>query len=547
MSMTTPPGRGHGLSLDDLASLLPGVPLRGTAPGGCILTGATLDSRAVRAGDLYAALPGANVHGASFGGAAVESGAVAVLTDEAGAGILTRDGVTGVPVLVVDSPRAVLGEVSAAVYGHPSQRIDVVGITGTNGKTTTAYIVDSAWAALGYTTGLIGTIETRIAGESVTSSHTTPESPALQALFAAMADRDVEHCVMEVSSHALALHRVDGTRFDVAVFTNLSREHLDFHGTMEAYFRAKAALFTRERSERGVVCVDDTWGRRLAAEARIPVITLATPAWSDAADDEAGGSDRAGLTPDWRLRPGEDGGFLLVRENTNSGPATIRVDSSLPGEHNQINTALAALVLLCSGVPAPDIERALAVRPRVPGRMEEIELTPGALAVDDPGAAPQVFVDFAHTPDAVTATLSALASLAATRGGRLVAVLGAGGNRDRGKRPLMGRAAARIADIVIVTDDNPRLEDPAEIRASVAAGARSVKRDVTVLDVPGREAGIETALREAGACAVVAILGKGHDTTQAIGTQMFDFDDRQVTVRSWARITGAEADAEVRP
>ena len=552
------PERVRGLDLADLSARFGGraAAEAGVSEGsGVRVTGVTLDSRRVRSGDLYAALPGANVHGASFAAQACAAGAAAVITDAQGAAIIERDHAASVPVIVVDDPRAVLGELGAEVYGHPSDTLDMVGITGTNGKTTTAYLVESAWRALGRVTGLIGTIETRVAGESLRSAFTTPESPDLQALLALMAERGVEHTVMEVSSHALALHRVDAVAFDTAVFTNLSQDHLDFHGTMENYFEAKASLFTPERATRAVVCVDDRWGRRLARETDIPVISLATPAWREGGD--SGGDGEPGFTPDYRLVRDEagTGAFALVRESGRAEPSELsdlperlELVSALPGAHNQINTALAALVLLSSGCSREEIEQAMSVRPTVPGRMERVELkpagtrdTPDASRADEALDVPVAVVDFAHTPDAIEATLHALAPLARRRGGPLVAVLGAGGNRDHGKRPLMGAAATSVADVVVVTDDNPRREDPVAIRAAVAAGAREAaqKREhvgagaPVVLEIEGRATGIAAALERAGSAGVVAVLGKGHESTQIIGDTVHPFDDRAVLAQAW--------------
>ena len=317
------------------------------------VTGVTLDSRAVRPGDLYAALPGARVHGATFAADVRDRGAAAVLTDHEGAALMARAGVA-LPAVVVPQPRAVLGAVAALVHGSPSEHLTMVGITGTNGKTTTAYLVDSAFRALGHVTGLVGTVETRVADERVKSVRTTPESPDLHALFAVMRERGVDICTMEVSSHALELHRVDPVVYDVAAFTNLSQDHLDFHGTMEAYYAAKAGLFTPQRSRRGVVCVDDEWGRRLAAEATVPVVTVTSLPEIDA---------------DWRVEP-RAGGDLLF-DLVGAG-RRMSLRSALPGDFNQLNTAVAALVLAACGVADDDIVRAVLTEPHVPGRMERV-------------------------------------------------------------------------------------------------------------------------------------------------------------------------------
>lgn len=494
----------------------PGIELTGASD--VPLSGVGLDSRTACAGDLYAALPGAHVHGARFVAGAVENGAVAVLTDPAGLEIMRESGAPAVPVLVTDEPRAVLGEISAHVYGRPAEKIHAVGITGTNGKTTTAYLVDGALRNLGLTTGLVGTVETRIGEARAKSARTTPESCDLHALLAVMVEAGATALTMEVSSHALVLHRVDGVVYDVACFTNLSQDHLDFHHTMEEYAAAKASLFTPERARQGVIVVDDDWGRRIADEARIPVTTLANSA------------DRGA---DWVIEA-EHGarGFELVRGD---GSARLSLSSPLPGDFNRTNTATAALALLALGHDDAAVERALAGRITVPGRAEVVDLGEGA---------PQVVVDFAHTPDAVSAVLAALRAGVT---GPLVAVLGAGGNRDAGKRPHMGRAAALGADVVVVTDDNPRHEDPALIRAAVLTGATDAleageARARHALEVAGRSAAVARALELAGPDGLVAVLGKGHESGQQIGDEVHPYDDRSATVQAWEQVrTQAQA------
>ena len=492
-----------------------------TTPGGTdgvdprvVVTGVTLDSRAIRPGDLYAALPGANVHGANFAGAAIGLGAVAVLTDPAGAGLLALSELT-VPVLVVPEPRASLGAVAALVYGRASQELTMLGVTGTNGKTTTAYLLDSALRVLGRVTGLIGTVETRIGEDSIKSVRTTPEAADLHALFAVMLERGVDTCTMEVSSHALTLHRVDAVRFDVAAFTNLSQDHLDFHGSMEDYYLAKASLFTPERAVRAVVCVDDEWGRRLTREAGVPVVSI-----SSSQDPLA----------DWQIQASELGesDFELIGDGQR-----LSLRSALPGDFNRVNTAVAALVLLAAGYSREAIEQALAADPHVPGRMERVFVEPvrsRALADADADRSrmPLAVVDFAHTPDAVAAALKALRH---NTSGLLIVVLGAGGDRDHGKRAAMGAAAAAHADFVVVTDDNPRSEDPASIRAAVLGGA--VAQDQSAHPSPGRirevgdrAAAIRAAVALAGMGDTVVVLGKGHESGQDIAGVVHPFDDR---------------------
>jgi UDP-N-acetylmuramoyl-L-alanyl-D-glutamate--2,6-diaminopimelate ligase len=520
-----------------LASLgLPAaVPAADTPPAGVLVTGVTLSSRAVRPGDLYAALPGARTHGAAFAGEAAGAGAVAVLTDPAGA---ERAAATGLPVVTVDDPRSVLGLLAARVYGDPGERLLTLGVTGTNGKTTTTCLLDAALRATGRRTGLVGTVELRVGDERIASTGTTPEAPDLHALLAAMVERGVTVCSLEVSSHALALHRVDGLVVDVAAFTNLSQDHLDFHGTMDAYFAAKAALFTPERSRRGVVCVDDAWGERLAAAAGVPVVTVAT---------------RPGAVADWRVVAGSVEGGLPVglvqgpgdRLGDRGGGRTVRLRSPLPGRFNLANTLVALAVLVEAGLDPEQAADALAVAGAVPGRMERV----GAPGV--PPGAPLAVVDFAHSPDAVEQALAALRGPVGDgvdrpgpggAGGPLVVVLGAGGDRDREKRPLMGAAAARGADVVVVTDDNPRSEDPAAIRAAVLDGAVAEARDsgALVLEVPGRRDAVAEGVRRAWGGGTVLVAGKGHEQGQEVAGVVHPFDDRSTLAAALAAASGTD-------
>lgn len=465
------------------------------------VTGVTHDSRAVQPGDLYAALPGANTHGARFGADAVAAGAAGILTDGAGREILDEIGVTGVPVLVHDNPRARLGDISAAIYGHPSRELTMIGITGTNGKTTTAYLIEAALRAAGQTTGLIGTVETRIGGDHVSSVRTTPESTDLHALLAAMRERGVTACVMEVSSHALVYGRVDGVIFDVAAFTNLSRDHLDFHGTLEDYFAAKGDLFTGARSRVGVIMADDAHGRALAAGAEIPVQTVTTRR-----DIE--------ITADW-----------MAADGRLTGPDGVDVEltAPMPGDFNVANAALAVVTAVRAGIDPETAAGGVAAAPGVPGRMEAVKATEGSGGVSD---APLALVDYAHTPEAIATVLDALPAP-----GRRIAVLGAGGDRDRDKRPLMGAAAARHADVVIVTDDNPRSEEPASIRRAVLDGARNAddRRAGDIREIADRRAAIQEAVNLAdGVDDVIVVLGKGHEQGQEIAGTVHPFDDREV-------------------
>jgi len=483
-----------------LAALV-GVPAPRGGDVGVI--GVSLDSRSVRPGELYAALPGQHAHGASFAADAAAAGAVAVLTDPAGAADAAA---TGLPVLVVDDPRARLGGVAAAVYGDPGRRLLLLGVTGTNGKTTTAYFLEAGLAAAGHTTGLMGTVVTKVASRVVASVRTTPEAPQVQALLASMVAAGCTAAALEISSHALALGRVDGLVCDVAAFTNLSQDHLDFHATMEDYFAAKASLFTPAHCRRGVVSTDDAAGRRIAAQSPVPVESVSL----------------AGRPADWRaeqLRAGADGCTLLAL-----GPHGIRVDLrvGMPGSFNAANALLALASLVAAGVEPSAAAAGIGAVTGVPGRMERVDVGQPFLAL----------VDYAHTPMAVTALLGEVRQLAA---GRVIVVLGCGGDRDRDKRPLMGAAAAAGSDLAVLTSDNPRNEDPDVILAQMLAGTAGSPGTIVV--EPDRAIAIATAVAEAGPGDVVVVAGKGHEQGQEVAGQVRPFDDRVVladALAGWA-------------
>ncbi|WP_339124296.1 UDP-N-acetylmuramoyl-L-alanyl-D-glutamate--2,6-diaminopimelate ligase [Pseudonocardia sp. D17] len=459
------------------------------------VTGATLRASDVRPGDLFAALPGSRAHGADFTAAALAAGAVAILTDPAGA---AREAVAqaAVPVLVHEAPRRVLGDLAARIYGDPTARLDVVGVTGTSGKTTVGHMLEAGLAAGGRATGLLGTVTTRIRGAEAPSLFTTPESPDLQALFAVMAERGVTDVAMEVSSHALALDRVAGTRFSVAAFTNLSQDHLDFHRDMDDYFEAKALLFDPSRqgaARRRVVCVDDEWGRRLA-DRHPDAVTVATTGPADWTA-EAVHQDDDGTQSFVAARPG----------------GTVPVRLRLPGRYNVANALVALACLDAAGVPAEVAAPRLAEL-AVPGRMQRVDAGQDFLVV----------VDYAHKPAAVGALLAALRGQV---GGRIVTVLGCGGDRDRGKRPLMGAIAAAGSDLLVVTDDNPRTEDPAAIRRAVREGAEAEPRRGEIVEIGDRRAAIAAAVAAARPGDAVVVAGKGHEKGQEIDGVKHPFDD----------------------
>ncbi|MFI6351864.1 UDP-N-acetylmuramoyl-L-alanyl-D-glutamate--2,6-diaminopimelate ligase [Streptomyces sp. NPDC050743] len=487
-------------------TLLPATPLAEladqlgvTAPEGAAeVKGITHDSRAVRPGDLYAALPGARLHGADFVTQAASLGAVAVLTDPAGA---ERAAATGLPVLVVEDPRARMGELAATIYRHPGRDLLQIGITGTSGKTTTAYLVKGGLDA-SRPAGLIGTVEIRIGDERIKSERTTPEATDLQALFAVMREGGVEAVAMEVSSHALVLGRVDGCVFDIAVFTNLSPEHMEFHSDMEDYFRAKAQLFTPERSRLGVINADDAYGRRLAEEATVPVVTFSAEGHSDA---------------DWRAEDVQVGPMNSTFTVLGPNGERIHAKSPIPGPFNVANTLAAIVALAAAGLDPQTAADGIAAVPGVPGRLERVDAGQPYLAV----------VDYAHKTDAVESVLKALRKVTK---GRLHIVLGCGGDRDQTKRAPMGAAAARLADTAVLTSDNPRSEDPLAILATMLQGAASVPAHERgeVLLFEDRAAAIAAAVGRAQAGDTVLVAGKGHEQGQDIAGVVRPFDDRQV-------------------
>ncbi len=489
------------------------------------VSGLTHDSRRIQPGDLYVALPGANTHGAAHAAAAVTAGAVAILTDTAGAASLANTSFEGrrlsgsveagwapaqpttaasgrpIPVLEVPAPRDVLGPLAAWLYGHPGHALLLLGVTGTAGKTTTTYLLEAGLRAAGHTTGLIGTVQTRIGDEAVSSAFTTPEAPDLQALFALMRERGTSAVAMEVSSHALAFGRVAGTTFDAALFTNLSQEHLDFHGSYEEYFAAKAMLFTPAYARRGVVNLDDEYGRRLLETAAVPLVSF---------------SVSGEPTADWRaeqvkLRP--DGSSLQV-----AGPVgRVGLDVHLPGPFNVDNALGAIATLVTAGIPLEAAVAGVTSVVGTPGRMERVDAGQDFLAI----------VDYAHKPAALEAVLRSVREVTK---GRIILVIGCGGDRDRGKRPVMGRLAAQGADVVIFTNDNPRSEDPQSIIAAIQSGADAVPAEdrAQLLVEPDRAAAIALAVHHAAAGDTVVVAGKGHEQGQETAGVVRPFDDRVV-------------------
>ena len=455
----------------------------GSEPAALPITGVSLDSRAVEPGDVFFALPGRHAHGALFVDQAREAGALAVVTDEDGA----RD-VQGIPVLVVTHPRARVGPVASLVYGHPSASMSVLAVTGTNGKTTTTWMTAAALQAAGVATGVIGTLGAWIGGTRHPLARTTPEASDLHALLAIMRDAGVECVVMEASSIALMEGRLDGVDVDVALFTHLTQDHLDYHGSMEAYFDAKATLFDRAR--RAIIGIDDEWGQSLARTCTLPFQT-----WS-----------RHDPSATWRAHLDE--GRTRI-EGPEGVDGALRLP--MPGDFN-VSNALCAIALAHSVGVAVDVAASGIERVSVPGRMQDVGEVEGVCGI----------VDYAHSPDAIERALIAARSRAS---GRVICVVGAGGDRDRGKRPLMGAAAGHGSDLVIVTDDNPRSEDPAQIRREVMAGMGA---EVHAREIGDRAEAIAEAVSLADRGDVVIVLGKGHEQGQEVAGQTLPFDDASV-------------------
>jgi len=481
-------------TLDRLAAAAPGA--RITGDGATIVRELAYDSRHVRDGDLFFCRPGGTADGHDFAPPAVEAGATALVVER----ILD----VPVPQLVVPSVARAMGPMAAAFFGHPSEAMTVVGVTGTNGKTTTTFMIESVVDALGMRPGLIGTVETHVADEVRGGVRTTPESIDLQRLMAQMRDAGVGILAMEVSSHGLDLHRVDGTRFACALFTNLSQDHLDFHGSMEEYFEAKAMLFDPALSDRAVVNVDDPAGRRLIERTRLPVATSSLERDADVRATriamDASGSDVAAVV----------------------GGREVSVRVPLPARYNVANALGVLGVALSMGWPLDEVIVGIEALRGVPGRLEPI----------DEGQGFAVLVDYAHTPEALEGVLDAVRGFTPP-GARLIAVFGAGGDRDRTKRRLMGLAVGARADHAIITSDNPRTEDPLAIIAAIEAGMREA--DSTYESIPDRREAIDAAIGGARDGDVIVIAGKGHEPGQEFADRTVQFDDRQVARESLAR------------
>ncbi len=465
------------------------------------VSGLTQDSRKVMLGDLFVARKGASIDGTQFIDQAIATGAGAILIAE-------RDverAPAALPALVVADVQRVLGEVASTIYGHPSFTVEVVGVTGTNGKTTVTHLVAAALngAAGSITCGVVGTVGAQLGAWSAPTSHTTPEADELARLLAVMRDRGARHVAIEVSSHALVQHRVRGTRLQAAALTNFTQDHLDFHGSMEAYRDAKASLFREHAPGAEVLNVDDAFGRQLANERIVPTVSVSQHDSEATVYAERSAVTATGISADVRV----DGRLFGLQ-------------SRLIGAHNLENLLMAIGIARALDVDIERVMHALSLAGGVPGRLERC---------DSQENEPLVLVDYAHTPDALRRALATCRNLVP---GRLTCVFGCGGERDRIKRPIMGELATRLADVAIITNDNPRSEDPLAIAHEIDQG-RGYRIELD------REKAIELAIAASGPGDCVLIAGKGHETYQIIGAQTSHFDDREIARAALSRHHGS--------
>ena len=454
-----------------------------------IISGVSIDSHQIEAGDLFVAVAGAKVHGATYAGNAKLNGAVAVITDEVGSALIND-----LPVLVVTDPRAAAGVISAWLHNEPMRDMFSVGVTGTNGKTTVTTLLHQIAMAANRQSGLVGTVETRIGDEVVEALRTTPEAPELQSLAAVMRERHMRNLFMEVSSHAISLNRIGGSHFDIVAFTNLSQDHLDFHNDMESYFTAKAALFSHKYADTAYINIDSEWAQKLLGLQELPVVTIS----------------RQLKSADWyfeRIEAGVQSTSIAIR---GTGGVLIESETKLVGDFNLDNLLMAVAICVASGIDPIDVAAILPSLTGAEGRLEKVDL----------GQSFTALVDYAHSPDSVTRVLETLRK---NTSGKIIAVLGCGGDRDRSKRPLMGAALIAGSDVAIFTSDNPRSEDPAQIIKDMVAGLAMPETSAIEVD---RKRAIQIAVAAAKAGDVVVLLGKGHEPGQEIAGVKHNFDDR---------------------
>ena len=461
-----------------------------------VISGVSINAQKVVPGDLFIAFAGANTHGISYLEQAISNGAVAVLSD--------KKIEASIPSFIHPKPREIVGTISAWLYGHPFESLKTVGITGTNGKTTTANLVKQIWQLNSIKSGLIGTLGVEIADDKLESARTTPEADDLQAIAAAMVEQGCKNLVMEVSSHAIDQGRIKGAKYEVVAFSNLTQDHLDYHLSMENYFQAKANLFTTEYAKAAVINIDDSYGKKLSKQVKIPVVTVS----------------RKDSTADWYLAKAEiKNGLYQVEIKSKSGES-LSENFALLGDYNLDNLLLAVAIAYSAGLSLDKIASTISKLQSVPGRLESVNA----------GQKFTALVDYAHTPDAVERVIATVKS---ATNGKIIGVLGCGGDRDASKRSLMGHALFNGCDLAIFTSDNPRSESAEAILKQMTAGIDLGKKGLVELD---RKSAINLAVENAQSGDVVLLMGKGHESGQEVNSVVTPFDDRVELAESIKRL-----------
>ena len=461
-----------------------------------VISGVSINAQKVVPGDLFIAFAGANTHGISYLEQAISNGAVAVLSD--------KKIEASIPSFIHPKPREIVGAISAWLYGHPFESLKAVGITGTNGKTTTANLVKQIWQLNSIKSGLIGTLGVEIADDKLESARTTPEADDLQAIAAAMVEQGCKNLVMEVSSHAIDQGRIKGAKYEVVAFSNLTQDHLDYHLSMENYFQAKANLFATEYAKAAVINIDDSYGKKLSKQVKIPVVTVS----------------RKDSTADWYLAKAEiKNGLYQVEIKSKSGEI-LSENFALLGDYNLDNLLLAVAIVSSAGLSLDKIASTISKLQSVPGRLESINA----------GQKFTALVDYAHTPDAVERVIATVKSATS---GKIIGVLGCGGDRDASKRSLMGHALFNGCDLAIFTSDNPRSESAEAILKQMTAGIDLGKKGLVEID---RKSAINLAVENAQSGDVVLLMGKGHESGQEVNSVVTPFDDRVELAESIKRL-----------
>ena len=461
-----------------------------------VISGVSINAQKVVPGDLFIAFAGANTHGISYLEQAISNGAVAVLSD--------KKIEASIPSFIHPKPREIVGAISAWLYGHPFESLKAVGITGTNGKTTTANLVKQIWQLNSIKSGLIGTLGVEIADDKLESARTTPEADDLQAIAAAMVEQGCKNLVMEVSSHAIDQGRIKGAKYEVVAFSNLTQDHLDYHLSMENYFQAKANLFATEYAKAAVINIDDSYGKKLSKQVKIPVVTVS----------------RKESTADLYLAKAEiKNGLYQVEIKSKSGEI-LSENFALLGDYNLDNLLLAVAIVSSAGLSLDKIASTISKLQSVPGRLESVNA----------GQKFTALVDYAHTPDAVERVIATVKSATS---GKIIGVLGCGGDRDASKRSLMGHALFNGCDLAIFTSDNPRSESAEAILKQMTAGIDLGKKGLVEID---RKSAINLAVENAQSGDVVLLMGKGHESGQEVNSVVTPFDDRVELAESIKRL-----------